>query len=144
MMKEIMLGIWLGIQGALDYKYKEIPLWFSLVGGAIGVLWCLMEARNIMDILYSCMPGLLALGFSRVTKEVLGYGDGIIFLVMGLYLPLKKLILIGMSAFFVAGLTALVLLIGFRKNGRERIAFIPFLSAAYIVTYFIELGEKLS
>ena len=130
-MKLIFLGIWLSVLGCIDLKYKEIPLSLTLLGGGVGILLCIVEGRLWTDILLSCVPGAIALIFSRLTQEVLGYGDGMVFLVMGLYMTLSKLLSLGMMAFGLAGLVSLVLLVVFRRRGSERIPFIPFLVLAF-------------
>lgn len=140
-MKELILGILLMTQGGFDFKYKEIPLWISALGGLIGIGICIAEERDWTSILIACIPGLLCLLFSRLTKEVIGYGDGILLLVMGIYLPLEKLLSIVMLAFCIAGIVALALLVFFQKRGKEEIPFIPFLSIAYVMGYLITLGE---
>lgn len=139
-MKEIVLGIWLGIQGGLDLKYKEIPLWLAVFGGIAGIVFCIIERRTLGEVVLSCLPGVIALIFSKLTKEVMGYGDGIVFLVMGIYLSLERLLTIGMLAFMIAGVVALILLVMFRKKGNYRIPFLPFLTLAYGIEYWIGKG----
>lgn len=134
-MKEVVFAIWLGIQGCLDFKYKEIPIWLSLLGGGIGVLFCVIEERNIRNMLIACVPGIIVLIFSWITKEVIGYGDGMVLLVMGAYMPIAQILSIGMLAFCLAGIVALILLVLFRKKGKEQIPFIPFLFIAYGLEY---------
>lgn len=141
-MKELILGIWLGVQGCVDFKYKEIPLWFSILGAIIGIIFCFAEKRALGNVLLSCVPGVAALVFSRLTKEIMGYGDGIVLVVMGIYLSLEHLISIGITAFTIAGVAALILLVVFQKKGSYRIPFIPFLSMAYGIEYLMKLGEN--
>lgn len=140
-MKEIILGIILGVQGCIDLKCKEIPIWISLVGAGLGLVFCIAERRTIIEVFLACIPGIVFLVFSKLTKEVIGYGDGVLLFVMGLYLPLEKILSTGMLAFGIAGIVALVLLVICRKKGSYEIPFIPFLSFAYILEYFIEVGE---
>lgn len=142
-MKEIILGIWLGIQGVMDFKYKEIPLWFTLLGGVVGIVICVREERTVFELLVSCLPGLVVIFFSWMTKEIIGYGDGIVLLVMGFYLSLSQVLSIGMFAVFIAGIVALILLTIFQKRGSYRIPFIPFLTLAYGVDYLIRIGENM-
>lgn len=141
-MKEIVLGIWLVILGYVDFRKKEIPLWFSILGGMIGVVICIVEGRDFFDILFACLPGTLAMIFSWMTRETIGYGDGIVLLIMGIYLPVSQLLSIGMLAFFIAGIIALLLLTVFHKKGTYRIPFIPFLSIAYGIEYMMRIGER--
>ena len=131
-MKEMVLGIVLGIQAGIDWKWKEIPLWLSLVGIAGGIVFCIQEERAWTSVLIACIPGGISLLFSRFTGEVIGYGDGILFLMLAFYLSLEEILSVGMVAFSIAGVVALVLLLVFHKKGKERIAFIPFLSLAYV------------
>ena len=140
-MKEIILGIWLGLQSYLDFKYKEIPVWLSIVGAVFGIIFCLLEKRQVLPVLLSLLPGICALLFSWITKEIMGYGDGVVLFVLGIYMPLKQLLSTGMLAFGLAGLVALVLLVVFRKNGRYRIPFVPFLGIAFIMEKLIVIGE---
>lgn len=142
-MKEIVVGIWLGIQAYWDFKYKEIPLWFSILGAAAGLVFCIYEERTVISVLYACIPGFVALVFSWMTKEVMGYGDGIVMLVLGSFMPLKQLLSVGLIAFSLAGAVALVLLVIFHKRGNYKMAFIPFLAVAYGVDYLIRMGEAI-
>lgn len=139
-MKELIFGIWIGLQGCLDYKFKEIPLWLSLLGGGVGVVFSIMEHREWTSLFVACVPGVISLMFSWLTKEVIGYGDGIVFVVMGTYMPLSQLLSIGMIAFGLAGIVAFILLVVYRKNGKEEIPFIPFLAVAYGIEYVIKPG----
>lgn len=132
-MKEVILGIVLGIQAGIDWKTKQIPLWISMVGAAAGIVFCIQESRSWTSILLASIPGVISLLFSRITGEVIGYGDGILFLMIACYLSIEEIISIGMIAFSIAGVVALVLLVVFHKKGKERIAFIPFLSIAYML-----------
>lgn len=139
-MKTLILGIWLGIQGYIDLRYKEIPLWFSALGAMLGIVFCIIERRDIVSVLLACMPGFMMLVFSKLTREVIGYGDGIVLVVMGIFLSLESLLSTGMTAFTIAGVVALVLLVGFKKRGSHRIPFIPFLSVAYGIECLTKIG----
>lgn len=142
-MKEVIFGIWIVLQGYLDFKFKEIPLWLSLVGGGIGVICSIVENRTWTSLLVACVPGIVCLFFSWMTKEVIGYGDGVIFVVMGTYMSASKLISIGMLAFGLAGIVALILLVVFHKKGKDQIPFIPFLAVAYGLGLATEVGSVL-
>ena len=142
-MKELVFGIWIGVQGCIDYKYKEIPLWLSLLGGGVGIIFCVAEERTWISTLVACVPGILALVFSFFTHEVMGYGDGIVLVVMGIFMSVSQIISVGMLAFLLAGVVALVLLVVYRKRGNYQIPFIPFLAMAYGIEYVCKWGGAL-
>ena len=54
-MKELVLGVWLAVLSIFDLKYKEIPLSISILGGAIGIGFCLVESREFISVLVSCL-----------------------------------------------------------------------------------------
>lgn len=139
-MKELILGCWLGIQAGVDFKYKEIPVWLSIAGGVIGIVFCIIEKRFFAEVILACLPGVLAFFFSWVSREAMGYGDGMTLVVMGLYLPIRQLLSVSLLAFWAAGVVAFVLLIIFRKNGNYRIPFIPFLGLAYALEWIVRKG----
>lgn len=139
-MKEIVLGIWLGALAGVDLKNKEIPVWVCGIASIVGIGFCIMERRGVDSIVLSMIPGGVSLCFSKLTKEVIGYGDGIVFLAMAFYVSLSKLLSYLMIAFLLAGVVALVLLAVFHKRGKERIPFIPFLFVAFLMEAVIETG----
>lgn len=138
-MKEIVLGVWLGIQMIFDLKKKEIPLGVSLLGGGAGIIFCIMERREMISVLVACLPGVLAMGFSWISKEKMGYGDGLVLIVVGMYLPIAQLLSIGLQAFMIAGVVALIMLVVFHKKGTYRLPFIPFLGIAYGCDFIMRL-----
>ena len=140
-MKELVLGVWLAVLSIFDLKYKEIPLSISILGGVIGIGFCLVEPRALISVLVSCLPGFLALLFACISKEVMGYGDGMILIGMGMYLPISQLLSIGLQAFTIAGIVALGLLVLFRKKGNYRLPLIPFLGLAYGWECFVQWGK---
>lgn len=139
-MKEFVLGIILGIQAFWDLRDKAIPCIVSIAGALAGIGFCFAEGRSLASILIACIPGLAALLIAKLSNEVIGYGDGILLVVMGFFLSIEKLVAIGMLAFSIAGVFALILLVIFHKKGSYRIPFVPFLAFAYGLNYLIDLG----
>ena len=88
------------------------------------------------DDIWMRMAGL-ALGgicflFSYCTREALGYGDSWLILILGIYLGIGKALVLLTVAFLLAGLVCLVGLLWKRWQRQQTIAFIPFLTVAYV------------
>ncbi len=139
-MKEGILAIWLIIQGVIDWKFKKIPVGLSILGAGIGLAFCVLQDREMGNLLVACLPGVILLFFSKITKEVLGYGDGMVFLVMGFYLSIEKVISIGLLSFVMAGIAALILLVFFHKGRSYRMPFLPYLSSVYVFDFLLREG----
>jgi len=85
-----------------------------------------------MQILISLVPGIIFLVISKVTKESMGYGDGIIVLVMGSYISIAKLVGSLILALILAAIWSIVLLVFFRKKKQEEFPFVPFVLLGYL------------
>ena len=139
-MREVILAIVLIALAIFDLKYKEIPLLPVAIGGCIGAVFCFMEEQNIMVVIAACLPGIMMLVFSRLAGEVMGYGDGIVLLLMGVFVTLDKILFITCIAFCFAGGVALILFVFFQKKGKYRLPFIPFLCASYLLDWLCEIS----
>lgn len=142
-MKEIILGGILLIQGIFDLKDKQIPLVVCAIGAGMGIGICIYEERGILSLLQAILPGVFALLFARFSKETMGYGDGLMLVIMGMYLSWEALLTVGMLAFGIAGIVALLLLVVFHKKGSFQIPFVPFLTVSYILYIFINGGVSI-
>lgn len=139
-MKTLVVGAWLGILSYWDFKYKQIPLWYSLIGALVGAVFLLFERTDGMGFILSLLPGVIALVMAWITREAIGYGDGVVMLVLGLYLTFSQIVFLVMAAILFAGTVALLLLVIRKKSGKYRMAFVPFLAVAYGFLLWMEGG----
>lgn len=125
----------------MDGKKKEVSfayLWIGLIL-ALGFLW---QEWNMGDFLPQQMfirllPGVLFLLCSKLTGEKVGYGDGIILLILGICLTFPLIWYVWMFALLLVTLWAGVLLCTKKANRRTRIPFIPFLWIANLIVWRI-------
>ncbi|MCQ2509451.1 MAG: prepilin peptidase [Lachnospiraceae bacterium] len=84
--ERFVLLVFLGINAVEDIRKKEILLVPTLLYG-FPVLWhTLISAGEWNMLLTGCIPGLILLAFSLLSKGQVGLGDVWIVLVMGLQL----------------------------------------------------------
>ena len=120
-----------------DWKYYSLPVWLLLVGilgGVGGALYSLLgEEVSLISAGMAFLPGVIALILSYITREQIGYGDGLLLIAMGGCVGLPQTIMIvgiALAASFVVSV-ALVLL---RKVGRtQKLPFVPFLFLACVM-----------
>lgn len=142
---ETILLIYLAAATVQDIQSKRVALRPALVIAALGVLLHLglaaaanpSDSGTLPNVLLSCLagtlPGIFLLTVGWATGQEVGYGDGIVLLVIGIYL--------GFSAGISIFLTALLLItpvslfyIACKKAGRrKKLPFIPFLLAGYLL-----------
>lgn len=84
------------------------------------------------------LPGVLLLGLSWITKESLGYGDGLVQSVLGALLGWKKALEILLGAFFLAAIFSAAALAAHRLGRKSELPFLPFILSAYLVLLIFE------
>lgn len=131
--RSIFVGILLGIQGYFDIKNKEIPLWITVAGGMAGLLISVCRERLLVDIFWALLPGVVFLILGKITREAVGYGDGMLVGVLGLFYSLEEIFSLCFIAFLFTGTTALILLVILHKKGSYQIPFIPFLFLGWCI-----------
>lgn len=131
-----MMLLTLGYLSGKDIKLKKISVVPLLVSGILSVIYVLAGKGMSMEHFMVCMlPGMLFLLLSLLTGEKVGYGDGAVLLVMGLWTNGFFCMMVTCMAVFLSGLYSVYLLL---KGKKELIPFVPFLLAAMEVMLLYE------
>lgn len=133
-MEKWVVGVFLGICSASDIKRKEIHLLIIGIFGISGILFQVCTG-NIATWKWGlgALMGISMLGISFVTREAIGYGDGLVIGVLGLWLgivPAFEILFLGLCA---SALVSAVLIIIKKVARGYRIAFVPFILLAWIL-----------
>lgn len=130
----IILGIYLGISTLLDIRRRQVSVVFTGICAAAGFFAQIMWGDiGFVSLAGGILLGGLILGIGRITKEAIGYGDGLAVGVAGICLgaaEVLELLLIGCTLAAIAGGLLLVLK---KVKGTEQMPFIPFLFGGYVM-----------
>ena len=145
-MCELSQGIciaYLSVLSILDIRFRKMPVWLLVVGGIAGTgyqiwKWVKGDPVSIVLIGVGVIVGILFLGVSKITGQALGYGDGIIILILGICLGFWDLSIVLMIAFFIASVMAIALIVVKKGKKKRTMPFVPFLCIGYIV--FVLMG----
>lgn len=131
------IGLYLAMGSIYDKKSLVLPGWFLGMGGLCGAV-CLIHRLLCGDILWqqwitACLPGILWIIMAFFTKEQMGYGDGVVLLVVGSLSDIEitlRLLMLGLGVSCIYGICLLV-----TKRGSRHTAFpfVPMLFLAYLV-----------
>lgn len=146
--QEVLLLGFLFAAAWVDYKTKAFPLWFLLVGAAVGL--CLRMGAFFVfaslsaaaggvgawgkDLLLSFLPGVLLLLVTKVSRQQVGAGDGLLLLAAGTFLRSRFTWGLFLASLFIAAIVSVGLLLGKKKGRKQAVAFAPFVLAGYIGT----------
>lgn len=140
--RNILLSSSLLVFAWIDYKKQKIYLLPLLGVGIAGLLLHLCgQEQTIWTLLAGCAVGLLLLLYGRITGESVGYGDGCLFIMTGIFLGfwknLELLFTASLLAACYAGWTVLVK----KKKNKETFPFVPFVSIAYLLLFICHMWK---
>ncbi len=135
-----LLGL-LGVCGFEDIKIKKIRLVVINIFAIVGVIYHLIYERlSWLDMLGGMSIGLILLLIGYLSKEKIGYGDGLLFMATGIYLGFwNNLILLWLST-TAAGIYGLILMAFKKKKKESEIPLVPFILGVYVVSLIFNGG----
>lgn len=117
-----------------DLKSKTIPIWWTVVFGISAMIYQIFWKKQKLEaILFSMIIGVTLLVAAKISNQRIGYGDGIIFLILGLWIGFWDGISLLFFSLILSSIISVYLVIVRRKGRDYRIPFIPFVTAAYII-----------
>ena len=131
-MNYFCLMIYFGLLSIWDVRCKEIPVKPLLAGLFAGLVYGVWREDGWL-LLMGIIPGVLLIFMSFLTKEKVGYGDGIMVIVLGLVLGWPDSLVVYMIAQFGVLLFAIALMAAKRMPGDTQIPFAPFLAAGVLI-----------
>lgn len=93
-------------------------------------------SNSMLSILLSTVPGLFLFIMAYITRQSIGYGDCLVFMVVGLGMGFKAVLMVLLISFILSSLFSLYL-IARHKSGKTAIPFVPFILCSYMLTMFI-------
>lgn len=127
---EILLFVFLGICAVYDGIRKEIPLvvvWLGVIVAIVLHIQGLGINQTWQAAVLSVIPGVAFWILSFITCEKVGYGDGWILSMIGLFMGLWRCFLILMIGLISSSLVVLILLAVKRVSRNYQLPFAPFL-----------------
>lgn len=139
-----LLAGYLGVSTALDLASKKVSVTLTGVFLAIGLTGNMagliqsgqIRGEAVAELLLGLLPGLFLLAVSLVTRNQLGRGDALAFLVCGIFLGLYRTILLLMLSLFVTGVLGCFCILLRRVSYRTALPWMPFVFAGFL---FMEL-----
>lgn len=120
-----------------DLRYKKVSLVFLEISGVFGVImWIFKRQISWQELLLGVLIGILFLLIAKLTNQI-GEGDGIILIVLGIYLGVWQLTAVLLMSLFLTAIFSIILLVAFKKNRKYTIPFVPFIFVSYLIQLFL-------
>lgn len=134
MLKENIIFAFLTLFSVEDIKKRRINLLPVLIFLICGIIFQFVAGKlTFLEILGGASLGIFLLCVSRVTHEAMGYGDGFIFLVTGVFLGVWENFQLLLSSLLVAFVFSAIQILIRKKSGKDEMAFVPFIWISYLI-----------
>ncbi len=132
-MKTIVITIFLILSTLIDLRKKEVNISLCISVALVGLIYEIFISKtDILSIILGILPGIFLMLTSIVTNEEIGKGDAAILSTIGIFLGIKKTILVLIYALFSTIIIGGILLLIRKKNKKYKIPFVPFILFSYI------------
>lgn len=120
-----------------DLRSMQIPLAglviFGLVIVGIGIInGTLFQQLGFLQLI----PGAVFLLISLLGKQSVGYGDGMVILLLGILLGISRCVAVIFMGLIFCSIVSIFILLLKKGNRRTKLPFMPFLLAAWGVSLF--------
>ncbi len=135
MWKLIFLILYLLILGVWDGRNKEVPtilLIFGMVTAIMQGVFGFCGGQSLSWYILGVLPGAVLLFIAWTTGKT-GYADGIVLMIIGLFVGYYSCVMIWGISLFLVSLCAIALLAVRKVQKHSRLAYIPFLGGAYLL-----------
>ena len=137
----IVLLVSLFLCAWIDWKTERVSVPLLLLGGMAAVLLHLFaQEESVFYLMTGMSVGIALLLYSLVTHESIGYGDGCLFVMTGLFLGIWENLVLLLLASVLAGIGSAVLLFFRKKKKKERIPFVTLMEGAGYAGKFFNRG----
>lgn len=132
--KCIVVAAFIGICSITDIWNRKIYLSICGIFLCIGMLLKLfVYTESVGYTVVSVIPGFLMIAAAFVSKERVGYGDGVVIFIVGILCGLNMTLGICGFAFFILSIYSFVMIILKKKKWNDEIPFLPFLMIGNIL-----------
>lgn len=131
-MRKLLVLFLLALNAWSDLRKRQISLLISGIAGVGGIFLILIGSISVKEAAMGICIGIVLLLLSILTKDGIGFGDGLITVVTGCYLGGEDNLLLVGGGFFLAAIFGVSVLIIKKVNRKEELPFVPFLLLSYI------------
>lgn len=125
--------LYLSLGSYLDLKKRLLPVKFLLFFCFLGIFCNLVfRYQHLGEMLVGILPGSLFLLVGKLTKEEIGYGDGMVIMTLGLYEGFRGILPVITGAFVLSGFYGVCSMIFWKKSGKDSFPFLPFLLVLFV------------
>lgn len=133
MVTYLIVMLMLIYESVIDIRYKKIDVRAAIAACIVSILiGCIFYGHPVINILYGIIFGGFLIMLAWVSKQRIGYGDAVVFMVLGMCLEPVRVLWILWSSMVMAGVYGMVKIIVFNKSRSLALPYVPFVTIVYV------------
>ncbi len=138
----IITLVFLVYESVVDIRKKKIDVRAAAVAGVFDMIFGLaVYGHRISNIIFGAGVGILLIVCAWISRQRIGYGDGIVFIVLGMCMEPEKVLGILWGSMLLAGIYGTIKIMALKKSRSYALPFIPFVTAVYVVVFIAKLCQ---
>lgn len=131
-----------------DFFKQKIPLWMigtsCVIAAGLRIVLILLGKTEIslMGFFAALLPGCVLLLLAFVTREQIGYGDGMVLMIIGILYPVWRVMAVMGISLFITSIISIFVLLLKKGNRNTRLPFIPFLFLGSLIESGLRIIEN--
>lgn len=135
----ILLGIFLVMEGVRDLIKRRISMVSVIIAGSVGgILRIPMLKDDWASMLGGILIGIIIMLLAKCTKEKIGYGDGWVLVVTGIYLGFRANMYLLFLSLFFSCFISIILLVCKKAVRQTELPFVTFMVPGYLLLLTIQ------
>lgn len=121
-----------------DFRIRQLSMIRLLLLGGIGCIWYgIVRPFSVLELAGGIGIGMILLFTAYISRENIGVGDGWLFCVSGIFGGLRVNLMLLVFSCLLCAAYSLMMLLRRRWNRKDRVAFAPFVLAAYPIVLWL-------
>lgn len=138
-MVSIVVSVYLFWGAWQDFCRKKIENNYLCIGGILGFIFRVVSLSEggvtVREWSSALIPGILLLIIAKATNEKIGYGDGLVFLILGNFFMISEVWMILQTAIFLVMIFSFILVCSKKVFKEYQIPFLPFLWISHMLLW---------
>lgn len=123
-----IISIFLGLNAIKDIRKKEISIWSVIIWGFAGIIWMFLDSEFGWKAgLAGLIPGIFLAALGLLSRGAVGFGDGLLVMVTGLYLGIQAAAVGLFWGLILCAVWGMVMIFLHRGTKNTELPFAPFL-----------------
>lgn len=116
-----------------DIRQHRINIYLLIAGSFLAVVTRVMTDAPLKEGVVGCIPGILFLICGYMTRHAIGYGDGWMFMIIGMCLGIQESVLVLSICLILIAIYGLFMMVVRKKTRKTAVAVMPWLFFSLLI-----------